>query len=318
MLKILLPLLWLFTIPLNSLANTWPAQPLKLVVQFPPGTTTDAVARDVAKRLSTELEQSVFVVNQPGGGGTIGVNEIAKSKPDGYTLGTVNMPTLAIIPHTQGTPYDPLTAFTHLAVVGPYNYGIFVTSDSPWATFSELAEHVKQNPNKYAYGTLAPGTTNQLMMERLSNTLGLEWNYIPYKGDTESIMDLLAGRIMAINASPTTTLPQVAADKIRMLASTGPTRWQALPEIPTLTESDVVDYSQQSYLSLAAPAGLDPEAEQVLTQALQKILTDPEVIENYEQQYGQPVQYQTGDAYAEIIRDEYDTWGQTLRGATEK
>ena len=299
-------------------AANWPERPIQMVVQFPAGTTTDAVARDLASRLSDKLNQSVVVVNKPGAGGVIGVNTIATSKPDGYTIGTVNFPTLAIIPHLQGTPYDPLTAFTHLAVVGPYDYGIFVKADAPWKTLNELVEYVRQHPDQLSYGTLAPGTTNQLLMERLSNDLKLGWNYIPYKGDTESVVELMAGRIIATNASPTTMLPQVTAGKVRMLASTGPKRWAALPDVPTLAETGLGSYSQNSFLSLAAPAGLDKTVQAQLSNALEEILTDNAVRKEYEQKFGQAVVYQSGEQYAKVVKDEYALWGRTLGNAAGK
>ena len=150
-----------------ALAQSWPERPIQMIVQFPPGTTTDTVARDIAKRLGDALKQSVVVVNKAGDSGAIGVDAISKAKPDGYTIGTVNLPTLTIIPHLQKVPYEPLSAFTHLAVVGPYDYGVFVAASSPWKTFSELVDYGRANPGKLTYGTLGPGTTNQLAMEKI-------------------------------------------------------------------------------------------------------------------------------------------------------
>lgn len=296
-----------------ALAQSWPERPIQMIVQFPPGTTTDTVARDIAKRLGDALKQSVVVVNKAGASGAIGVDAISKAKPDGYTIGTVNLPTLTIIPHLQKVPYEPLSAFTHLAVVGPYDYGVFVAASSPWKTFSELVDYGRANPGKLTYGTLGPGTTNQLAMEKIGVELGLNWTYVPYKGDTESVPALLGGQIQLINASPATTLPQVQAGKLRMLVSTGPRRWYGLPDVPTLRETKLVDFSQNSFFSIAAPANLEPVAKKKLDEALKAVLSDPEVKDLYVKRYGQAVAYQDGASFTEFVAKENALWGATLK-----
>ncbi|MGB3432581.1 tripartite tricarboxylate transporter substrate binding protein [Achromobacter sp.] len=289
-------------------AQTWPEHPLQMIVQLPPGTTTDAVARDISMRMEKELGKSVVVVNKSGAGGIVGVSNLARAKPDGYTLGTVNYPALTIIPHLQAVPYDPLNDFTHLAVVGPYDYGIFVRADAPWKTFAELVEYGKANPGKLSFGTLGAGTTNQLVMSRLGKDLGMQWVFIPYKGDNESVTALLGGEVDVVNGSANATLPQAKAGKLRMLAAAGTNRWSALPDVPTLRETGLVDYAQTSYFSLAAPAGIPQAAREKLARALQKILTDPAVVASFQERYGQAVHYQDGASYAQTITDDYRRW----------
>jgi tripartite-type tricarboxylate transporter receptor subunit TctC len=285
-------------------AQEWPNRPIQMIVQFPPGTTTDSVARDLAEELTKELAQTVTVINKPGAGGIVGVSSLAMAKPDGYTIGTVNMPTLTNIPLVQAVTYDPLKSFTHLAVVGPYDYGIFVNADSPWKTLSELVDYARKNPNKLSYGTLGAGTTNQLTMERLGNELGFSWNFIPYKGDNESVLALLGDQIQVINASGAATMAHVRVGKLRMLISTGPKRWSALPNVPTLTETGLVKFSQNSYYSLAGPADIPEPIKRRLENALKKILTDKTVVERLLTKYGQSVAYQSGADYAKFIAAE--------------
>lgn len=292
----------------QAVAQTWPDRPLQMIVQLPPGTTTDAVARDIAFRMEKELGKSVVVVNKSGASGIVGVSSIARAKPDGYTLGTINYPALTIIPHLQSVPYDPLKDFTHLAVVGPYDYGIFVRADAPWRTFTELVEYGKANPGKLSFGTLGAGTTNQLIMSRLGMDLGMQWVFIPYKGDNESVTALLGGEVDVVNGSANATLPQVKAGKLRMLAATGGNRWAALPDVPTLRETGLVDYAQTSYFSLAAPAGIPQDARERIARALQNILTDPKVVASFQERYGQTVRYQDGASYAQTIIDDYHRW----------
>jgi len=296
-----------------ALAQEWPTNPIELVVQFPGGTTTDAVARHLGKYLGDELGQPVVVQNKPGAGGVIGVGHVARSKPDGYTIGTVNMPTLTIIPHLQTVSYDPLRDFTHLAVIGPYDYGIFVKANAPWATFEELVTYARENPGKLSYGTLAAGTTNQLTMQELGEELGIDWLYVPYKGDNESLVALLSDQIDLMNGSPNVTLPQVASGDIRMLVSTGPQRWEALPDVPTLKETGLTEIQQSSFLSLAAPKDLAPEAEQKLKNALESILTDKQFITEIQEKYGQAVVFESGENYAQFIAENYKERAQDLK-----
>jgi tripartite-type tricarboxylate transporter receptor subunit TctC len=293
-------------------AQEWPNKPIQMIVQFPPGTTTNAVARDLAEELSKELDQSVVVVNKPGAGGVVGVSSLAMAKPDGYTIGTVNMPTLAIIPHLQLVPYDPLKSFTHLGVIGPYDYGIFVNADAPWKTISELIDYARKNPNKISYGTLGVGTTNQQTMERIGNDLGISWNLIPYKGDNESVLALLGNQIQVINASGAGTIAQVKAGKLRMLVSTGPKRWSAFPNIPTLMETGLVKFSQNSFFSIAGPADIPGPIKQRLEDAFRKILSDKTITERFLTKYEQTVAYQSGASYAKFIVEENANWKTIL------
>jgi tripartite-type tricarboxylate transporter receptor subunit TctC len=305
--KVLVAITAAAVMPISAAAE-WPDRPLQLIVQFPPGTTTDAVARDLATHMSDALGQPVVIANKPGAGGIIGVTALARSKPDGYTFGTVNYPVLTIIPHQQPVGYDPVNDFTHLGVIGPYEYGIFVRSDAPWKTFEELVEYGSKNPGKLTFGTLGAGTTNQLTMSRLGDDLGMKWSYVPYKGDNESVTALLGGQIDVINASATATLPHVKADKIRMLVSTSNNRWAALPDTPTLRQTGKVNYAQESYFSLAAPAGIPDVAKEKLTSTLQKILSDPNVIRSLQERYGQPVQFQDGNSYAKTIKTDFERY----------
>ena len=285
-------------------AQEWPNKSIQMIVQFPPGTTTDSVARDLAEELSKELAQTVVVMNRAGAGGVVGVSSLAMAKPDGYTIGTVNMPTLTNIPLQQAVTYNPLKSFTHLAVVGPYDYGIFVNADAPWKTLSELVEFARKNPNKLTYGTLGAGTTNHLTMERLGNDLGFSWDYIPYKGDNESVLALLGNQIQVINASAGATMPHVRAGKLRMLISTGPKRWDALPNVQTLVETGLVKFSQNSFFSIAGPADIPEPIKQKLENALKKILTDKTVAERLLTKYGQSAVYQSGADYTKFIAQE--------------
>ncbi len=134
----------IFSFPL-AMAQDYPTRPITLIVQFAPGAQTDIIARRLADEVSRTLGQPMVCVNKTGGGGTVGVAEILRSKPDGYTIGCVNMPALAIIPHMQNLPYNPLKDISHLCVVQPYEYGLYVKGDAPWNTLKDLVEYAQKN-----------------------------------------------------------------------------------------------------------------------------------------------------------------------------
>ncbi|MCX5907339.1 MAG: tripartite tricarboxylate transporter substrate-binding protein, partial [Deltaproteobacteria bacterium] len=136
-----------------AIAQDYPTRPITMIVQFSPGTTTDIIARRLAEEVSKTLGQPVVVVNKTGGGGTVGAAEIFRSKPDGYTIGCMNMPALAIIPHLQNLPYDPLKDFDHICVIQPYEYGLYVKGDAPWKSVKDLVDYTRENPGKVIYGS---------------------------------------------------------------------------------------------------------------------------------------------------------------------
>jgi tripartite-type tricarboxylate transporter receptor subunit TctC len=223
----------IFCVPL-ALAEEFPVRPITMIVQFAPGTSTDIVARKLADEVSKTLGQPVVCVNKPGGGGTVGVAEMLRSKPDGYTIGCVNMPVLGIIPHMQGVPYDPLKDVAHICVVQPYEYGLYVKADAPWNTLKELVEYIKSHPGEVIFGSIGIGTTNHLIMNRIAKQEHLKFKHVPYKGDGELIPAMIGGHVHAAVGSPSAVVPQVKAGNLKLLTVTSKDRWSYLPEVPTL------------------------------------------------------------------------------------
>ena len=214
----LLALLFSFS---SALAQDYPNRPITLVVQFSAGTTTDIIARRLADDVSKVLGQPLVCVNKTGGGGSVGVAEIARSKPDGYTIGCVNMPALAIIPHMQNLPYDPLKDISHICVIQPYEYGIYVKAEAPWKTLKDLTDYARANPGKVVYGSPGTGTTNHLIMIRIGQENKLSWKHVPYRGDGEIIPAMLGGHVHAASGSPASVAPQVKAGKTGQRDSQG-------------------------------------------------------------------------------------------------
>lgn len=310
--------LWLTVMMIGALlrpanAQTYPDRPITLIVQFAPGTTTDIVGRRFGELLSKELGVPVVTLNRAGAGGTVGVGALAQATPDGYTIGLVNLPALVIIPHVQKVAYDPLSAFHHVGVIGPYEYGVYVSADSPWRTWEELVAYAKDKPGAITYATPGKGTTNHLIMTRIGKDLGLDWVHAPYKGDGEIIPNVLGGHVQVAVGSPGAVVPQVKGGKLRLLLVTSRDRWRDLPDVPTMQEKGF-KYFQASFLSLAIPAKTPEPIQARLDAASRKVLTDPAVVAEMRDRLSTTVVYQPGSTYAAFVRDQFDSYRDLVKG----
>ncbi len=316
---VLLFALILIAFPGIGSASDYPNRPINLIIQFVPGTTTDIVLRKLADVMSKELGQPLVPVNKPGGGGTIGVAELTKSKPDGYTIGGINMPTLTINPHMQELPYDPLKDISHVCVVLPYEYGLYVKDDAPWKTFEEFADHARKNPGKVTYGTPGVGNSSHLLMVQLGKKLGLDWRHVPYKGDGEMMPAVMGGHIDSGVGSPAALMPNIKANKLKLLVVTSKNRWPYHRDIPTLLERGY-DIYQASYLSLGVPAGTPEPIRQKLENAFKKVIQDPSLNKDFHENLFASLEYTSGREYKKLIEDQYGFYKGFLKeiGITKK
>ena len=308
-LAILMALVFSFS---PAFAQDYPNRPVTLVVQFAAGSTTDIIARKLADDVSKVLGQPVVCVNKAGGGGSVGVAEIARAKPDGYTIGFVNMPALAIIPHMQNLPYDPLKDIAHICVIQPYEYGMYVKADAPWKTLKDLTEYARANPGKVVYGSPGTGTTNHLIMVRIGQEHKLNWKHVPYRGDGEIIPAMLGGHVHAAVGSPASLVPQVKAGKLRILVVTSKDRWPYLPEVPTILDSGY-KFFQSSYLSLGAPAGTPEAIRKKLDETFRGVMENPAVKEEFEKKFFATLGYQSGADYARYIMEQHAYYKDFLK-----
>jgi len=286
------------------LAIDYPTRPISLIIQFTPGTTTDIIARKLGDVVSKELRQPLVPINKTGGGGTIGVAEIIRSKPDGYTIGCINMPTLAIIPHMQTLPYDPLRDISHICVISPYEYGLYVKGDAPWNSLEEFIDYARKNPGKVTHGSPGPGTTNHLIMVRIGKDLNLDWRHVPYKGDGELIPAVLGGSVLSGVGSPAALMPHIKAGKLKLLVVTSKDRWSYFPEVPTLLEKGYT-YFQASYLSLGAPAGTPEPIRQKLEDVIKKAIQDPALKKEFEEKIYAKLEYISGEEFKKFIGEQF-------------
>jgi len=285
-------------------ADEYPSRPITLIVQFSAGTTTDIIARRVGEEVGKSLGQPIVCVNKPGGGGTIGVAEMIRSKPDGYTIGCINMPALAIIPHMQPIPYDPLKDVAHVCVIQPYEYALYVKGDAPWNSLKDFVEYAQKNPGKVIYGSVGIGTTNHLILVRLAQEHNLVMKHVPYKGDGEIIPAMLGGHVHVASGSPAAVVPQVKAGKLKLLVVTSKDRWVYLPQVPTLLESGYKFY-QSSYFSLGVPAPTPEPIRKKLEEKFRNVLQDPAINKEVEEKLSAKLGYMSGAEYAKYIQEQH-------------
>src|ERR671922_2792544 len=259
-------------------AQSWPTKPVRIIVTFSPGGSSDIVARLIAIPLQSELGQSVIVDNKPGAGGTIGALEAANAAPDGYTLMLSNSAPISISPAMQDQPrYDPVKSFTHIAYIGSVANVFVVHPSVPAKTMGELVSWIKAQPNPVNYGSGGIGSIGHLVGETMKNDLGLRMEHVGYKGSSPMHNDLLSGTIkLAIDTLPQ-NVPFMKDGKLRALAVTSPARAPMAPEVPSVQELGQRKLVAENFLGISGPAGLPREVVARLHAATRKSLADPKV-----------------------------------------
>jgi tripartite-type tricarboxylate transporter receptor subunit TctC len=264
--------------------GTFPVKTIRLVVPFPPGAGTDAIARLVAHKLGQSMKAVVVVDNRVGAGGAIGAVEVSKADPDGYTLLFVASPFTTVAAASRSAGYDPVTQFTPVAPIASGPLAFVVGNDVPASTMREFLAYARAHPGKLNYGSAGPGSVNHLALELLKARTGTDIVHIPYKGIAPATQELLSGRIQAMTASIPATLPYLAQNRLRVLAVTGPRRAALLPDVPTWGEAGVANADVVNYWGIVAPAGTPREIVMQLNAEVQKILALPDVKERLERE----------------------------------
>ncbi|MEO8296424.1 MAG: tripartite tricarboxylate transporter substrate binding protein [Burkholderiales bacterium] len=274
-----LALLAASTLTLPALGQSYPTKPIKLIVPFAPGGPTDAFARVFGQALGSALGQTVVIDNRPGAGGNIGVDAIAKSAPDGYTIGIgVNGPLAANLQLMGKLPYDPAKDFTPLSLLFKAPNTLVVRADSPARSLMDLLKMARAKPGELAYGTGGTGASSHFSGELMNTLADVKTNAVPYKGDGPALVDLLGGTLPMAFLSVGTTAEHIKAGKLRALAVTSKERLPLLPEVPTMQEAGLPGYEITAWYGLIAPAGLSHDTTQRLNDATVKIMNSPEMV----------------------------------------
>src|SRR5829696_8639695 len=262
----------------NAAAQTWPTKPVRVIVTFSPGGSSDIVARLIVAPLQAELGQSVIVDNKPGAGGTIGALEAARAAPDGYTLLLSNSAPISISPAMQDQPrYDPVAGFTHVSYIGSVANVFVVHPSVPATTLRELVAWIKAQPNPVNYGSGGVGSIGHIVGETMKKDQGLQMEHVGYKGSSPMHNDLLSGTIkLAIDTLPQ-NVPFMKDGKLRALAVTSAARAPMAAEVPSVLELGERKLVAENFLGISGPAGLPPAVVERLHAAMKKSLANPTV-----------------------------------------
>ena len=304
--------LLLACLPLPAAAQTWPSKPIRIVLQFPPGGSTDAVARILAQPLSTALGQPVLVENRPGADGAIAGDHVARAEPDGHTFFlATNTPMMQVPLLKKNPPYDPVKSFTPVTLVGRYVYVMVSTPALPAKDVGELLAYARANPGKLSYGSYS-GVT-QLMHTQLKLAKA-ETTLVPYKGEGPTVTDILGNHVQFTFATPASTLPHIKDGKLRALAVLLPARSQLLPSVPTAAEAGLPPLTAGTWAALFGPAKLPAEIVQRMNRELNAAMQRPEVRERITA-LGFDLAGSTPDEMASFLGEQLIAWGRAFRDA---
>jgi tripartite-type tricarboxylate transporter receptor subunit TctC len=270
-------------------AQEYPSKPVRIVVPFAPGGVADNSARVVAEPLSIRLGQQVIVENRPGASGNLGVDIVAKSAPDGYTLGLITASTHGVTP-ALGTklPYDSIADFKPVSMIGAAPYVLVLYPGIPAKSVAELIALAKTKPGQLNYGSAGLASLAHLAAALFANDTGIELTHVPYKSSAQSSIDIITGRLDMQFATVGPTLENIRDGKLRALATTGARRVSSLPDVPTMMEAGVKDYDVALWIAYVVPAGTPDAIVGKLNRAMNEILKEPDIVETLQKQGFEP------------------------------
>ena len=302
----------------TAVAQTWPVKPIKWIVPFAPGGTTDILARTIGEKLTTSLGQPVIVENKPGAGGGVGADFTAKAAPDGYTIMGGTISTHAINASLyKSLPYDPVKDFVPITMIVRLPNLLVVNPEIPAKNVGELIALLKANPGKYSFASSGNGTSQHLSGELFKSMAGVEMQHIPYKGSPPALQDVVAGQVAMTFDNITTAWPLAKGGKLRALAVTTAKRSSIAPEVPTLAESGLVGYEVGSWQGVFAPAGTPPAIVARLNTEIVKIINMPDVKEKLMGLGAEPVG-NSSEEFGAIVKAEVVKWADVVKKSGAK
>ncbi|NUZ06625.1 Bug family tripartite tricarboxylate transporter substrate binding protein [Piscinibacter koreensis] len=289
-------------------AAAWPARPVRLVIGYPPGGSTDVAGRLLADALSRKLGQQVVVDNRAGAGGTVGAASVARAEADGYTLLLAASPEVSIAPITmKAMPYDPLRDLQPITRVGQVPFFLVVNPSVPANTLAEFIAYAKGNPGKLNYSSFGNNTSNHLAGELFKSLTGVSSVHVPYKGSGPSITDLIGGQVQYTFDTPPAVLEHVRAGKLRALAVATSQRLPGAPQVPTFAEAGLPEFSGGTWFGLFAPARTPRAILERVNGETVALLNAPELSKAFSDR-GIVASPQSADEFARFVQAEVNKW----------
>jgi tripartite-type tricarboxylate transporter receptor subunit TctC len=289
-------------------ADKYPERPVRIVVAYPPGGSTDIAARLLAERLGQRMGGSFVVENRPGGGGVIGANFVAQSKPDGYTLLFAASPELSIARiTTKNLPYEPDKDFTPISMVGIVPFVLVANNDFPPNDIKQMIAYLKAHPGQVNFSSFGNGTSNHLTGELFNQQAGVKMVHIPYRGSSPSLTDLMGGQVQVTFDTITAVLPLIRAHKVKAIAVATPERSALVPDIPTISESGLPNFFGGTWFGLLAPKGTPTPIVDALSKNVAEILNSPDIKEQFGSRGIEP-KATTPAGFRSFLQGEIDKW----------
>ncbi|MDR3384684.1 Bug family tripartite tricarboxylate transporter substrate binding protein [Cupriavidus basilensis] len=303
-------------LPLNASAQAgWPSKPITYVVPFPPGGTTDTLARLIGQRLGQALGTTVVVENRPGAGGNIGSDYASKAAPDGYTIlgGTISSHAINASLYPK-MPYDVVKSFAPITLIGTNANVLVVSAGSPFKTVKDIVAEAKAKPDTLAFASAGNGTSQHLAGELFKSLAGIKITHIPYKGSGPAIQDVMAGQVPMMFDTTVVAAQHIDSGKLRALAVTSARRIKSMPNVPTMAEAGVSGYELESWQAIFAPANTPKPIVDRLYKEISAIIKTPDMQARLEK-LGMEPSGMSPVEFAEFQRSEIVKWAKVVKAA---
>jgi tripartite-type tricarboxylate transporter receptor subunit TctC len=286
----------------------WPQRPIRLIVPFPAGASTEIIGRILAQKMSQQLGQQIVIENRAGASGNIGADAIAKATPDGYTIGIATASTHAVAASlTANLPYDPIKDFAPVAMLGSQPYVLVLHPALPARNLAELIALARAKPGTLNYGSAGVASLAHLATALFATMAGIDIVHVPYKSSAQSVTDMITGRLDMQFATIAPSLPNIQAGQLRALATSGKTRVAVLPEVPTVAEAGIAGYEAALWVAVVAPAATPTTIVARLNRTVNDILNSADGTEALIAQ-GMTAEAGAPDTVTQRIRDDIAKW----------
>lgn len=299
----------------SAFAQSYPSGNIDYIVPYPPGGGTDVLARQLNDQIARQTGWNFVILNQPGAGGTIGMDQLSRADTDGLTIGMGQTSNLAVNPAMNPeVEFDPLTDFTPIALVNSQPMGIITRTESPYADFESVLSAVREAPGSVLYGTPGNGTVSHMAIERLQAQGDLEFEHVPYTGIAQAISDVMGGVVDIYVGSLPSVMQHVEGGNVRLLAVTSAQPHPLVPEVPTVASRGFEGYQAEDWKAVVGPAGMPEEAVTALNGAINDALANPDLRAALEAQ-GSVVLGGTAEEFRDYLAAEVAAWAEVVDAA---